>query len=204
MTDHIPPGYTTAGPVLAPRRRAATLSMVAAVRRCLRQFDVFSGRARRAEYWKFVVAVGLGQLLILVVHGAIFGPRMVFDPVHRHMNLTFDGGLPGTIFSFLMITPVLAVTFRRLHDRDHSGWWAVVPLAIVVLPLLATALWSLAPPGLRPGPSIGEYRFTLGGTLPVLIVIPAAITAVILFIQLARAGTPGPNRFGPDPLEVTP
>jgi uncharacterized membrane protein YhaH (DUF805 family) len=90
----------------------------------LKKYAVFSGRARRREYWmfflfNFLISFGLG-----FIEGAI--------------------GIPG-IISFLyccaVIIPGLAVCVRRLHDTGRSGWWffiAFVPIAggIILLVLL--------------------------------------------------------------------
>lgn len=83
----------------------------------------FQGRAARPEYWWFV----LFNLLVNIAIGIIAG---------------ILGETVGSILSLLvmlaLIIPGIAVTVRRLHDTDRSGWWiliALVPLvgAIVLL-----------------------------------------------------------------------
>jgi uncharacterized membrane protein YhaH (DUF805 family) len=80
----------------------------------LKKYAVFSGRARRKEYWYFVlfnllVAAGLG------VVGAISG--LVLD---NNVNLL------ATLYSLAVIVPGIAVSVRRLHDGGHSGWWLLL------------------------------------------------------------------------------
>jgi len=99
----------------------------------LKKYTVFSGRARRKEYWMFVlfneifsfVAVGLDFLL-----GQIMGRDGGF-------------GLFLILYSLAITLPSLAVAVRRLHDIGKSGWWffiTFVPLvgSVWYLILLAT------------------------------------------------------------------
>jgi uncharacterized membrane protein YhaH (DUF805 family) len=85
----------------------------------LRKYATFSGRARRMEYWMFVLIYGL------ITFAIEYGERYIGT-----------GGIIGIIFSLGMIIPSLAVAVRRLHDTNHSGWWllaAPVPLLDLVL-----------------------------------------------------------------------
>lgn len=77
------------------------------------QYATFSGRARRSEYWYWVLFVVLlsvvaslldSVLKLKVVEGAPYGWITV-------------------IVSLALIIPGIAVTVRRLHDTDRSGWW---------------------------------------------------------------------------------
>lgn len=105
----------------------------------LKKYAVFNGRARRKEYWYFV----LFNFLISFVLGIIDGV----------LGLTADGsglGLLGGLYSLAVFIPGIAVGIRRLHDTGRSGWWlliALVPLvgAIVLIIFLAS--------GSEPGPN---------------------------------------------------
>lgn len=93
----------------------------------LKKFAVFSGRARRKEYWYF----SLFNILVSIALGMIDGVAGTFSP-------EAGIGLLGGIYGFVMLLPTLAVLVRRLHDTDHSGWWVLigfVPLigAVVLL-----------------------------------------------------------------------
>lgn len=87
----------------------------------LKKYAVFSGRARRMEYWMFV----LFNLIIAFVLGFVEG--MVGSP-----------GILSMIYSLAVLVPSIAVSMRRLHDIGRTGWWlliAFVPLigAVVLL-----------------------------------------------------------------------
>jgi uncharacterized membrane protein YhaH (DUF805 family) len=75
----------------------------------LKKYAVFSGRARRQEYWMFF----LFNLIITFVLGFIEG--IVGGP-----------GVMGLIYTLALLIPGIAVSVRRLHDTDRSGWWLLI------------------------------------------------------------------------------
>ena len=87
----------------------------------LKQYAVFSGRARRKEYWFFV----LFSVIISVVLGFI-------DSAIGTASKETGGGLLSGIYALAVLIPSIAVTVRRLHDTDRSGWW----ILIVLVPLI--------------------------------------------------------------------
>ncbi len=119
------------------------MDFATAVKTCFANYITFSGRAPRSEYWYFVLFLLIGGVITGVLDAVLFSGNVV-SPLN-------------SIFSLVTIIPSLAVTSRRLHDVDKSGWWQL--------------LWIV--------PIVGW---------------------IIMIIWLVRRGTPGPNRFGPDPL----
>lgn len=75
----------------------------------IKKYAEFSGRARRKEYWMFVL------FYILIAIGLTVVESM----------LGFAGILSG-IFGLGLLVPSIAVTIRRLHDTDRSGWWILI------------------------------------------------------------------------------
>ena len=69
----------------------------------------FNGRARRKEYWMFVLFSALLCIVTVIIDRMIGGPYIV-----------------TSIFSLAIFLPNLAVTVRRLHDTDKSGWWVLL------------------------------------------------------------------------------
>jgi len=142
--------------------------------RPLKKYAVFSGRAPRAEYWWFY----LGTLIV------------------GFMTRLVDSGL-GTQFvnlivNLALIVPWLAVSVRRLHDTDRSGWW----LAILVAPAAAVLAIGI-------GAAFGAPAVP-GGFAPltamwVIVVIAFLMALVTLLIFMVTAGDGGPNSYGPDP-----
>ncbi len=83
--------------------------------KALRQYAVFTGRARRKEYWFFV----LFYLLIAIALGFIDSMLGLGSE---------DYGLLSGLFGLAMILPALGVAVRRMHDIGRSGWWVLVSL----------------------------------------------------------------------------
>ena len=88
----------------------------------LRKYTQFTGRSRRSEYWYFV----LFNLIVAVV-------LAIVDSALRKI---VGFGMFGMLYSLAVLVPGIAVSIRRLHDTDRSGWWlllALVPLVGLVL-----------------------------------------------------------------------
>jgi uncharacterized membrane protein YhaH (DUF805 family) len=83
----------------------------------LKKYAVFSGRARRKEYWFFVL------FNILISIGLSF-----IDQATGTVNTETGYGLLSGIYSLAVLIPSLAVLVRRLHDTDRSGWWVLIGL----------------------------------------------------------------------------
>ena len=94
----------------------------------LKQYAHFSGRGGRKEYWRFsLVQIGIAFALAMWLV-AVF-PRELGDDI-RLRDLS-AAGLPFYVmmlYALATIVPTCAVTVRRLHDCDYSGWWLLVGL----------------------------------------------------------------------------
>ena len=93
---------------------------------CWKKFADFNGRARRQEYWMFVLFNAIASVLIQVID----------------IVLGTAGALAG-LYSLAVLIPTLAVIARRLHDTDRSGWMMLISLiplvgAIVLLVFLCS------------------------------------------------------------------
>ncbi len=87
----------------------------------LKKYAVFRGRAQRSEYWFFVLFYTLIAIVLAIVDG-------VTGTYSRSAGV----GLLGGIFTLAMLVPSLAVSVRRLHDTDRSGWWLLIGLVPVI------------------------------------------------------------------------
>ena len=94
----------------------------------LKRYAQFSGRAGRPEYWYFVLIYTLASVFLSFVDG-IMG---------THSSKT-GGGLLSLIFALALLIPGLAVSVRRLHDIDKSGWWTLIGL----IPLIGLVVWLI-------------------------------------------------------------
>jgi uncharacterized membrane protein YhaH (DUF805 family) len=111
----------------------------------LKKYAVFSGRSRRKEYWYFV----LFSVIVSLVLSAI-------DLLLGTFSSSTNVGLLSGIYGLAIIVPSIAVSVRRLHDIDRTGWWVLIGLVPVIGP-------------------------------------------IVLLVFAVLDGTPGENRFGPNP-----
>ena len=89
----------------------------------MKKYAVFSGRARRKEYWMFflfnlIVAFVIGFILGFI-GGAIGVGTALSDPA-------------ALIYGLAVLIPGIAVAIRRMHDTGRSGWWILLPFANLV------------------------------------------------------------------------
>jgi uncharacterized membrane protein YhaH (DUF805 family) len=116
----------------------------------LRKYAQFSGRARRSEYWLwllFVIGIQIVfQILIVATGGSMMSGAGGGQPSGLSMVLLL-------IFCAVMLgllIPSLAVTFRRLHDTNRSAWWILIGLIPFIGALVLLVFYLL--PG-TPGPN---------------------------------------------------
>jgi uncharacterized membrane protein YhaH (DUF805 family) len=119
------------------------MTFIEAIKTCLfDKYATFKGRATRSEFWWFLLTMLPFEMLVRVLVEVLRDGDLV-------KILLVDGGLNPWLFSslFMLITlvciltiiPMVAVTVRRLHDINKSGYWyfliPVVPVvgSIVVL-----------------------------------------------------------------------
>jgi uncharacterized membrane protein YhaH (DUF805 family) len=91
----------------------------------LKKYAVFAGRARRSEYWNFF----LFNLLVTFALAAV-------DAISGNFSMERGIGLLGGIYTLGVFLPSVAVSVRRLHDTDRSGWWllaGLIPIVGVIL-----------------------------------------------------------------------
>jgi uncharacterized membrane protein YhaH (DUF805 family) len=154
----------------------------------LKRYAQFSGRSPRAEYWWFALFSFLISL-----------PAAIIDVMLGSQAI-------NGLVSLALFLPSLAVSVRRLHDLDRSGWWVLAPLAVLVptLAIAGVAGASGAIAGLLG--SGGLAAAGAGSGVLALVVGGVAVLAVglLLLVWFCTRGTVGDNRHGPDPLAEAP
>ncbi|WP_163133788.1 DUF805 domain-containing protein [Agarivorans sp. Alg241-V36] len=90
----------------------------------LKKYADFSGRARRKEYWMFILFYFIFSIVANIIDALI--------------------GLPllSLILTIGLIVPSLSIAARRLHDTGRTGWWqliALIPLVGVIILLIFLA-----------------------------------------------------------------
>jgi len=87
------------------------MNFTQAVRSCFSKFATFQGRAQRSEFWYFALFTNASYYLLVAAEYVIFG---LGD------NLP---AIASPIFTLIVFIPTIAVSVRRLHDLDRTGWW---------------------------------------------------------------------------------
>ncbi len=135
-----------------------------------KRYADFAGRSRRMEYWMYVLL----QVIVGFVLAGIMLAGLPFGELDQFENGTVSSmaGLGPAFYVGLVLyliwwlfnlIPGIAVTVRRLHDRNMSGWWYLGLILVSWVPFVG--------------------------------IIASIAFVVVLFLD----GTPGSNRFGPDP-----
>ena len=130
------------------------MGLVGAVKSFYKRYFDFETRSSRSEYWWVVFF----QLIVYtVLFGIMIAGGIASEGSEEPGPLFFVGIIPIALFGLANFIPGIALTVRRFHDQDKSGW------------------------------------------MYLLVLIPYIGSVVILIFMLLK-GTPGENRFGPDPL----
>lgn len=154
--------------------------------KCIRNYATFKGRARRAEYWYFVLFSFLFTLAAMILDGICFGEDYcIFSP----------------LLSLFFFLPQLAVMVRRLHDTGRSGkivlWYYITGFVwLVALMISGFSTFVALGAGSASGASTGFLILLgLGGIL-------FLVWGIFFLVWFCTAGTPGDNEYGPDPKAV--
>lgn len=137
------------------------MDFMTAVRTCFAKYVDFSGRARRSEFWYFMLftlLAGIATNLLDVVLGTDYE--------------SVNGGLINTVGSLVLLLPSLTVAVRRLQDIGRSGWWILIGI-IPIIGWILVVVWfatdtspganeygpdpRTGPPGDRPPPPAAPY-----------------------------------------------
>ncbi|WP_462322068.1 DUF805 domain-containing protein [Halochromatium sp.] len=91
----------------------------------LRKYAVFTGRARRKEYWYYFL---INFLIITVL--------LLIDNLLGTLDQEAGMGLLSGIYALAVLIPGIAVAVRRLHDSNRTGWWVLIALIPIIGPII--------------------------------------------------------------------
>ncbi|GAA0180085.1 DUF805 domain-containing protein [Clostridium sediminicola] len=81
----------------------------------LKKYVQFDGRARRKEFWMFVLFNFIFSIIASIIDYALGG-----------------GNTVGIVYGLAVFFPSLSVGIRRLHDTGKSGWFTLVTLIPII------------------------------------------------------------------------
>lgn len=161
---------------------------------CLKHYADFSGRASRSEFWYFRlfnVLTFIGIYLIIVAIKIVIG---------------IDLGFLILAYPIALFIPNFAVTARRLHDTNRSGWWQLLPIitGLIISGLVITLVYLLCFYAVWGEDMRGFTIFREEKLLSVLLfvsIICHIAAEILLLVWYCRDSQQGVNRFGPNPKE---
>src|SRR5215217_8754564 len=138
----------------------------------------FEGRINRKPFW-------IGNLIIVAVVIVLVIALLALTDVDLGSR---NYRIGEAIFSLVLLYPCMALAVKRFHDRDRSGAFAL----IFAVPYLIQVVTDLL--GYSGDPNTwNTLDYLLNGII--------GIVSLWFLIELGfLRGTPGPNRYGPDPL----
>ncbi len=80
----------------------------------LKNYAVFSGRAQRKEFWMFALFNGIIIIILAIISSVI------------------NSDILSMLYSLFVLIPSLAVSVRRLHDINKSGWWFLIVFVPII------------------------------------------------------------------------
>ena len=134
------------------------------IKTCFKKYFDFSGRATRSEFWYFYLFIFLTYIIFLIL---LIGVSLHFLWI-------------WTVFGIGIIIPSFAVTARRLHDVNKSGWLQLIPFPSAVLMDL-----------------LEKTNEVMSG----LFVLVTLALYIYLLIQYVSHGDKKNNKFGKDPYK---
>jgi len=147
-----------------------------------KQYAAFSGRASRKAYWMFFLISSLIS----------FALRSI-DVMFRLYDKGSGVGLLSGVYSLVVVLPFIALTVRRLHDVNRSGWWLLAPIACYTVAMAAVLNMTLV--------LVEQVTAMMSGMIAAAFAVGFMITGIVVLVFLCLAGSPGMNRFGLNPNE---
>lgn len=170
------------------------MSFVDSIRTCLSKYITFSGRASRPEYWWFLAFIIITSVILGMVDGALFG----IDPITQQANRVF-----ASLFGLATFLPLLAASWRRMHDSGKPGWYLLLPMLISFAFMAFTMMGVIGFSGME---NAGVNQDLLRGSAMLLgmtsMIVGGAVQlvlSILLLWWLTRPSDAEENEYGPVP-----
>ncbi|MDR3243207.1 MAG: DUF805 domain-containing protein [Elusimicrobiota bacterium] len=155
----------------------------------------FKGKAQRKEYWLFVLIYFIAFLLLEVI-------VMIIESIIGRGALAFSVLL--WLCSIALLVPSLALTTRRLHDTNRSGWWQLIVYIPGVLLSIASIILLFIFAVFYQGAFYDQVSgdagiITLISAITVVLAVVSFIGLIVLIIFLAMPSK-SPTRFDADAI----
>jgi uncharacterized membrane protein YhaH (DUF805 family) len=173
-----PPAAPAYAAAPRPSGEAETLSPIGYIQKCFRLYANGKGRARRAEYWWWVLFSICVSIVGTIIDGS-FGTNPYTGVANSQVVSTLAG--------LALLAPGLAVTARRFHDVGLSGWLVA---AFFIVYMISVGMIGA---GMATAQLSNDYAMLGFG---VLLGLAAGVTQLVIALI---PGRPGENQYGPNP-----
>jgi len=140
-----------------------------------RKYINFAGRARRKEYFYFLLFTFLTSFVLAFIDEFI---NIKFEYAPKQYI-----GILSIAYNLFILIPSLGVSVRRLHDSGKSGWWMLIYTAVAILYIIASRLFK---------------NFTMLMIVISIIFIIFSFYYIYLFFRNSEDGT---NEYGANPKD---
>ena len=174
VPDSGPVNFSASAPVSAVG--GEPIGFGKAIKLFFKNYAKFKGRATRAEYWYIV----LFNILVGLVPGILSG---VATAIESEALLLIGGAISG-LFALVTLIPGLALSVRRLHDTNHSGWLLLLPY----LPMLVNLIFYVT--------GLPASDFETYGVISLVTSLATLAFGIYLLVLLIKNSGPD-NKYGP-------
>jgi len=127
-----------------------------AVKRFWKKYTTFSGRASRSEFWWWILVYALVGFVLGTINQVIAGPQpqppvgaTTEAELTQYASAVFGwvgkASIAGFVWLLVNLVGLVALSARRLHDTNRSGWWTLFYLVPLVGPIVLIVFWASAP-----------------------------------------------------------
>ncbi len=164
-------------------------------------FFSFQGRINRAKLWLFIPIVIVVEIVYFILFSVLFGGSIVAMLKGGPAGLMAGGaslGLGAIVTCILVLVVIfsgVALTVKRLHDRDKSTWWLIVFWLVPIVINVASLRNRIA--------MLNDTSGTMPPANPVMMILQLVALGLTIwaFVELyCLRGSVGDNRYGADPL----
>lgn len=154
------------------------ISFPGAITRFFKKYATFNGRASRSEYWWVVLFLALVQIVFTILDSATNGSSAI----------TLLQGL----WSLAILVPQLALSVRRLHDANLSGWWIIVPYILTVIGIILMFVGGM---GVVLSAASNMTSFPTGLGTAIIGILMALVSGIISLVFTLLPSKPEGARF---------
>ena len=158
------------------------MNPIEAIRSVFRNYTNFGGRAPRSEFWWFFLFGIVVSIVANAIHSILF-----------------------IVVTLVLLLPYLTVAARRLQDTGRTAWWNILIITFV-LGIIFSELLQLI---ISDAPTDNNFALAFwwydNRSLVIFMgiwIVASFVGWVVLLILCISRGNTGPNRYGPDPLQL--